>query len=158
MIYSQKYALAHFLTPLADGMQFHMTEWPLHTTLVDVFMIDRATTNIDAKLAAVLSEIEPVTVGAKDDIVLGMTPVVLLEKTLPLEQLHLAIVDLLEENGAIFNNTQFARDGFLPHSTIQDNGRLSRGDVITIDSLSLVDMFPGGDWEQRKVLATFTLG
>lgn len=157
MIYSQKYALAHFFTPLADGAQFHMADWPLHTTLVDVFAIDRAATNIDAKLAAVLSEIESVTVCAKDDTVLGTTPVVLLETTLPLEQLHLTVVALLEENGAMFNNPQFTRDGFLPHSTIQDSGRLSRGDVITINSLSLVDMFPGSDWEQRKVLATFTL-
>jgi hypothetical protein len=155
MSYSQKYTLVHFFTPLQDGSEFHMTDWPLHTTLADVFAIDRHETNIDAKLSALASRADVVNVVATDESALGVTPVVLLEKTSSLQQLHDSIVSLLEQSGAVFNNPEFTRDGFLPHSTIQSSGRLQIGDEIRIDSISLIDMFPNNDWQQRKVLATF---
>ena len=155
MSYSQKYTLVHFFNPLQDGSEFRMTEWPLHTTLADVFAIDRRETSIDTKLSALASEADVVNVVATDESVLGVTPVVILEKTAPLQQLHDSIVSLLVQNGAVFNNPQFTRDGFLPHSTIQSSGRLQVGDEISIDSISLIDMFPNDDWQQRKVLVTF---
>lgn len=156
MGYSQKYTLVHFFAPLQDGSKFHMTEWPLHTTLADVFAIDRHKTDIDTKLSALASKANVVSVVAIDENVLGTTPVVLLEKTAPLQQLHESIVSLLEKNGTMFNNPEFTRDGFLPHSTIQSSGRLQIGDEVSIDSMSLIDLFPNDDWQQRKVLATFS--
>lgn len=119
MSYSQKYTLVHFLTPLQDGAEFHMTDWPLHITLADVFAIDRHATNIDTKLTALASRTQAVKAVVVDDSVLGTTPIVLLAKTAPLQQLHSNIVALLEESGAVFNNPEFTKDGFLPHSTIQ---------------------------------------
>ena len=134
-----------------------MSEWPVHVTLADVFAVDRHDVGIDEKVADLLAKIYPVTTSARIDDVLGTTPVVLLDKTAPLTQLHTDIVNLLEANDATFNTPEFTKDGFLPHSTIQKSGRLHVGDTITIDSISLVDMFPGGNWEQRKVLTTFDM-
>lgn len=148
----------HFTAPIESGVRFHMSDWPLHVTIADVFAIDRTGSMIDMKLASLLSEIKAVEVIAVSDELLGETPVVLLEKIQRLQKLHDSIATLLKENGAIFNNPEFTYDGFLPHSTIQKSGRLHIGDKITIDSVSLIDMFPGGDWQQRKVLMTFKLG
>lgn len=158
MTYSQKYALVHFVAPINDGEQFHMTDWPLHITLADVFAITRSMSSIDAKLAAMLSDTKTVQTTATDDGALGMTPVVLLDKTPQLMQLHMDIVTLLEKNGAEFNNPEFTKSGFVPHCTIQKRSRLQKDSEITIDSLSLIDMFPGGDWQQRKIVATFSMG
>lgn len=157
MPYSQKYALVHFIHPAEDGTQFHMSDWILHTTLADVFAINRHESNIDKKLATLLAQIETVETKATDDSILGTTRVILLDKTAPLIKLHTAIVSLLEENNATFNNPEFTRSGFLPHSTVQKSGHLQRGDEVVIDSISLVDMFPDNDWEQRRVLATFKM-
>ena len=157
MTYSQKYTLVHFTSPIEDGEQFPMSKWPLHTTLADVFAVNRHKTTIDTKLVALLAQIQPVNTSALNDDILGTTPVVLLDKTPPLLKLHTDIVSLLEENDAIFNNPEFTRNGFLPHSTIQKSGRLHASDRITIDSISLVDMFPDDDQMQRKVLTTFKL-
>jgi hypothetical protein len=135
MPYSQKYALVHFISPVADGLQFHMSDWLLHTTLADVFAIDRHNTDIDAKLRALLAQVEPVETNAMSDDVLGTTPVILLDKVPPLIKLHTDIVTLLEENGAVFNNPEFTQEGFLPHSTIQKSAQLNTGDKVTIDSI-----------------------
>lgn len=158
MAYSQKYVLAHFISPVKTGESFHMSDWLLHTTLVDVFAIDRHTVDIDTKLTALLGNSDPVTTTAVGDGTLGTTAVVLLDKTSELLELHSKTVSLLKQNGAVFNNPEFTNEGFIPHSTIQKTGRLHIGDSVFIDSISLIDMFPGGDWEQRAVLATFKLG
>jgi len=157
MTYSQKYALVHFISPIDDGVQFHMSDWLLHTTLADVFAINRYGTDIDAKLGALLAQIDAVETNAMEDATLGTAQVVLLDKTPSLVQLHIDIVSLLEENDATFNNPEFTREGFLPHCTVQKDGRLNKRDEVMIDSISLVDMFPDNDWEQRKILATFKM-
>lgn len=133
-----------------------MSDWPLHVTFADVFAIDRDSTDIDEKMKNVLRSQHAVLVTPKHQAKLGDTAVILVEKTDELLKQHTLIVDLLEQNGAIFNTPAFTREGFLPHCTIQKTGML-RNNVV-IDELALVDMFPNGDWQQRKILATFKLG
>lgn len=135
-----------------------MTDWPLHITLADVFAVDREATDIDAKLEKMLSKQQKPTVVARNDTVLGTTPVVLIEKTDELTDLHHQIIDLLESNGAVFNTPEFTRGGFLPHCTIQKSGRVNSGDGITINEITLVDMFPNNDWQRRKVINVYKLG
>lgn len=51
-----------------------------------------------------------------------------------------------------------ARDGFLPHSTVQRHGRLGRGDEVQFKALSIIDMFPDKDPYKRRVVKTITIG
>lgn len=155
--YSQKYCLVHFISPVNAGAEFHMSEWPLHITLADVFAIDRQNSTVDIDLKSLCEQYSAITVKALGDSKLGDTPVVLLDNTPELFKFHSGVVSVLEQHGAIFNTPAFTMKGFIPHSTIQDNGRIEIGQEITIDSISLVDMFPDSDWEQRKVLATLNL-
>jgi hypothetical protein len=155
MTYSQKYTLVHFISPATDGVEFHMSDWPLHITLADVFAIDRS--NLDTALADFLAQTAPVKTTALSNSTLGAASVILLDKSPTLLQLHADIVSLLGAHGVVFNNPEFTRDGFIPHSTIQKSSQLQVNDEVTIDSVSLIDMFPDNDWEQRRVLATFEM-
>lgn len=157
MLYSQKYCLVHFVTPLRNNFEFPMDDWPLHVTLVDVFAISLEESGIAKKLEALCKKETPVKVSAESKSKLGKTPVVLLRKSDNLLQLHTDVVALLETNGAQFNNPEFTRSGFIGHSTIQGEEHLNLGQELAIDTLSLIDMFPNADWRQRKVLATFQL-
>ena len=158
MPYSQKYTLVHFKTPLPVGATFTMSEWPPHITLADVFAIDRAVTCIDQHLAALTTKSQPVTIAATRPGVLGETSVVLFKNTFALQQLHDSIIDLLGSRGAVFNHPEFTKTGFLPHSNTNTSTPIHPGDTLHITSLSLIDMYPDSDWQQRKVLATFMLG
>jgi 2'-5' RNA ligase len=155
MVYTQKYTLVHFISPVDAGTQFYMSSWPLHTTLADVFAIDRSASRIDDKLSIFCKGIIDVKTVGLHDSVLGTTAVTILEKNSQLLQLHSELIHLLQRNGAKFNNPEFNNKGFIPHCTIQKNERLKIGQEMTINSVSLVDMFPSGDWQKRKVLATF---
>jgi hypothetical protein len=157
MEYSQKYCLVHFISSIATSTQFNMSDWPLHITLADVFAIDRQNSNVDKELDLLCGKRTSVNTNVTSESTLGNTAVVLLDKNFELLELHNDIVSLLEEKGAIFNNPEFTKDGFVAHCTIQPKERLTIGDQVMIDSVSLVDMYPDGDWQERKVLSTFKL-
>lgn len=157
MNYSQKYTLVAFLKPIEVGTEFKMADWPLHVTLADVFAIELNST-VEQQLTDLLARQSPVCLSVGEDATLGTTKVALINKNNELQNLHNGIIDLLELNDAKFNTPEFTRKGFLPHSTIQKLGRLNTGDEVEVISVSLVDMFPGGDWQQRKVLNNFNLG
>lgn len=156
MQYSQKYTLVSFLEPIPLNTEFVMTDWPMHITLADVFAID-LDTGIEQKLSSLLASQSSISLLAGEDTILGTAGVVLIEKNDELQSLHNQIVQLLELNGAKFNNPEFTRAGFLPHSAIQKSGRLDKGDKVVINAVSLVDMFPNQNWQQRRVLANFKL-
>lgn len=92
------------------------------------------------------------------DTPLGTAQVTLIEESVALISLHSDIVDVLLANDAMFNEPQHFGAGFLPHCTIQATERVQPDVRIGIHSVSLVDMFVGNDWRQRKVLAEFKLG
>lgn len=157
MHFSQKYCLAAFLQPVGTDTAFAMTDWPPHVTLADVFAIDRTGTGIDRKLRALLDREPAVRITASEAALLGATAVTLLEKNEHIVALHARLIDLLAANSAVFNTPEFTRTGFLPHCTSQKSGRLHPGDTVWIDTITLVDMFPDGDWRRRKTLKTFAL-
>lgn len=82
----------------------------------------------------------------------GEVQVVLLQKTDSLVRLHYDVIELLEQGGWKPNDLQFAKEGFLPHSTVQSHARLSKGDKVIFSALSIIDMFPDENPYRRKVL------
>ncbi len=157
MPYSQKYCLVAFVNPVDVGFEFDVADWPLHITLADVFAIDRLDTNIEEKLKTLLDKLRPVETKAEKETILVTTPVVLLERSSGLVKLHNLLIDLLEANGAKFNNPEFTRNSFIPHSAIQKSEHIKKDTTLMIDTIYLIDMFPGYNWQQRKVLAAFKL-
>lgn len=63
----------------------------------------------------------------------------LLRKTDDLVRLHYDVIELLEWGGWRPNDLQFAKDGFLPHSTVQEHIRLNKGDRVIFDALTIID-------------------
>ena len=159
--FTQKYALVQFFEPIDVSYEYSSSNWPLHSTIVDTFAIDWSVDEMVAQLTKLLSKHSVVNSQAEDDAYFGengKTRVVLLQRTKSLVQLHLDILTVLEGGSIVLNDPQFARDGFLPHATIQKHAHLHKGDLVKVTSLSIVDMFPGADPYKRKVLETISMG
>lgn len=112
------------------------------------------------KLTKLLSVHAPATSVVEEDRFFGdqgQVQVALLKKTDSLMELHYDVIELLEQGGWKPNDPQFVRDGFLPHSTVQKHARLNKGDEVTFNALTIIDMFPGGDPYQRKVVKTISM-
>lgn len=69
--------------------------------------------------------------------------------------MHDALIDILEAHGAVFNTPEFTRGGFIPHITKQADSGMKIGDKISVDLVSLVDMFPEKNWQNRRVIKRF---
>ncbi len=143
-----------FFQQIDEGESFPMTEWPLHITVADIFAIT-VTDDLMADLEGYIN-FQPYTNSyIKDEGILGVTPVWLLQNTLELQKTHDTLVGIVENHGAVFNTPAFTRSGFIPHITKQAHSNLKIGDKISLSTTSLVDFFPGENWQQRKVIKCF---
>jgi hypothetical protein len=159
--FTQKYAIIQLFEDMPVGAQFAGSSWPLHSTIADTFAIDWDVPTMVKKLTELLSNHAQATSTVEDDRFFGnnkQVQVALLKKTDDLVKLHYDVIALLEQGGWKPNDPQFAKVGFLPHSTVQPHGRLNKGDEITFNALSIIDFFPGEDPYQRKLLATIKIG
>jgi len=156
--FSQKWCLVSFFERVPEGFEFHRGECPLHVTLADTFAAEWKSTGLFEELEGLLTNQKSLKVVASDDATFGPpnepVKVTILDKTAELQLLHERIIKTLKSAGAVFNNPQYVGPGYSPHSTVQKHARLHKDDTATIDSVTLIDMFPNGDAEQRRVLGS----
>lgn len=159
--YAQKYTIVQLFEDIEEGYVYSSTSWPLHSTVVDTFAIKWSIDETVANLTDTLKHHAAANSEAGDDRFFGengQVQVVLLDRTESLIKLHLDVLTMLEDGGLALNDPQFARDGFLPHATIQKHARLNKGDKVLFTALSIIDMFPNEDPNMRKVLKTIKIG
>ena len=159
--FTQKYTLVQFFEDIEDGYEYSSNNWPLHSTVVDTFAIEWSVDDMIARLTELLSEQLIANLEAENDTFFGesgQVQVTLLRRTDSLMKLHLDVIALLEEGGLVLNDPQFARDGFLPHATVQKHSRLDKGDKVRFTALGIIDMFPNEDPYMRQVLKTIKIG
>lgn len=157
----QKYVIVKFLRKVDEGTKFSASQWPLHITIASNFAVNlRSDTRLLEKLAALLAKQKPIAVIANDDEYFGPEKdilVTLLDTPVGLRSLHNNLIGLLKSANATFDNPRYLVEGFRPHATVQRDARLHKDELVRIDELTLVDMFPNSDMNQRKVLQTFKL-
>jgi len=159
--FTQKYAIIQLFENVAEGTEFSANSWPLHSTIADTFAIDWDVPTMVEKLTDLLKDHAQATSEAEDDRFFGdsgQVQVALIKKTNDLVKLHYDVIELLEQGGWKPNDPQFAKEGFLPHATVQPHGRLNKGDEVIFNALSIIDMFPMEDPYQRKILKTIEIG
>ncbi|HET8670664.1 MAG TPA: 2'-5' RNA ligase family protein, partial [Candidatus Saccharimonadales bacterium] len=156
----QKYVIVKFLEPVADTTEFDAKHWPLHVTLASNFVVDRKAVHLFDKLAELASSENSVTTTASDNDYFGLhkhVHVTTLTMTPELQTLHNRMIALLKSLGATFDEPQYQEEGYRAHATVQADKRLHKGDAVTVDELTVVDMFPDDDISRRRTMRTFKL-
>lgn len=159
--FTQKYTIVQFFEDTKEGYEYCPDNWPLHSTVVDTFAVNWSIDELIIQLSQCLRTQSVVNTIAEGDRYFGengQVQVVQLSRSEQLIDLHQSILTALEVGGLKLNDPQFARDGFLPHSTVQRHGRLGRGDEVQFKALSIIDMFPDKDPYKRRVVKTITIG
>lgn len=159
--FTQKYTIIQLFENVPQGATFQASNWPLHATIADTFAIDWDVPTMIEKLTQLLSSHASATSVVEDDRLFGeqgQVRVALLKKTDDLVKLHQDVIEALEQGGWKPNDPQFAKEGFLPHSTVQGHARLDKGDEVIFNALTIIDMFPGEDPYQRRVVKTIKIG
>jgi 2'-5' RNA ligase len=157
----QKYVIAKFLEPIADGIEFDAEHWPLHVTLAANFVVDRKNVSLFEKLAELATDEKPVTTTASDDYYFGpqkQVHVTTLVMTPELQALHNRVIGLLKGLDATFDAPQYQEEGYRAHAAVQASKRLHKGGSVTIDEVTVIDMFPNDAIDRRRTMKTFKLG
>ena len=158
--FTQKYTIIQLFKDIPEGTQFSASNWPLHVTIADTFAIDWDVPTMVEKLTQLLSSRTSATSVVENDRFFGdqrQVRVALLKKTDDLVKLHQDVIKVLERGGWEPNDPQFAKEGFLPHSTVQKHTRLNKGDEVIFNALTIIDMFPGENPYQRRVIKTIKI-
>lgn len=158
--FTQKYTIVQLLEAMPDGAEYYWRDWPLHVTIADIFATNWEPSTIVEKLSQLLAKRRSFEVLATGGLCLGSrgVPVMLLELSNDLRRFHFDVIDMLEEGDVRFNTPQYIREGWLPHSTVQRHAGLQPGDMVTFDTLTLIDLFPDQDGYRRKIIATIPFG
>lgn len=158
MVFSQKYCLVQFLTPLEDDTEFDSSEWPLHSTIAGVFAIDW-TSDRRAAFRQLLSDTPKTNASTLHDDYFGPdrdVHVMLVERTNELMKMHLRVINFIQQEGGRFNEPSYLNDAFRPHITITHEA-LTPQQKIHFHALTLIDMFPQRNHQRRRVMETIML-
>ena len=154
---SQKYAIATFIEPVQPNLNFSRKEWPLHVTLLPNFVLNDPLEVLISNLEALSRTIAPFSIQVGEDAHFGPIGEVLVSLITPNENilsLHRKLLKFAKTY--TFDTPQYIGEGYKPHATKQSNDRLTEGENYLIDTITLVDMFPGNNIERREVLRTFS--
>jgi 2'-5' RNA ligase len=152
----RRLAVCSFLELQPEDATFRASEIPLHVTIVGTFAFDSGTDAVVAAMGSVTHRL-PVTARAGGDDLFGPNrdvPVTVVTDFGGIRDLHNALFDELRPLGCELEEPLFARHGFRPHITWVPGSQVEPGQVITLDSLSLIDLRPDGDPALRRVVGT----
>lgn len=157
---SQKYVIVHFVELAKIPDEFPYTEWPLHVTLLANFTITQPLEVLIEKLGAYSQRIKPFEIVSEGGALFGPNQnvaVSLIKPSESIKKVHQDLADITKTLGAEYDEPRFMKEGFRPHATIQAESRLTNKQTLTLDSFTLVDMYPNNDIERRRIIKTFEL-
>ncbi len=155
----QKYVLVAFVNSIDIGFEYSSINWPLHVTLVANFAVLR-NAEIDNDIAKIINNTNKITLTAEGDDYFGPhkdVKVTIIQPNEQLNLLHKELVDLLKSKSAAFDEPQYLKDGYRAHATVQLGNNFPKSEKFILTDVCLVDMFPEGDINKRKVLKKFSL-
>jgi hypothetical protein len=159
---TQKYCLISLLEPVDETgfVKFSWKDWVLHVTFAGVHFAEWNNEMI-YEFEKLIQSVENFKVKTLNQGKLGVgetsADVVFVEKRNDVLNLHSLIIDFLDSHNAVFNNPEWNRTGFIPHSTIQKHAQVPENEIIPINNIVLIDMFPDGDGYMRKIIRVFKL-
>ncbi len=153
MKFKQKWTLVCFLYDIEVNTEFSNKEWPLHITIAcaGAFDIPLNSEEFITKLKPLISGYSPIETKTTSYEQFGTHKVTLIDKTKELNSLHKDIISLIESLGGNCGQPEYILDNYRPHCTAQKSSNLQLDTNVTLDSISLVDMFPNSNGLKRKV-------
>ena len=154
MTFTQKYAIISPIDSVQEGKIFDSNNWPLHMTLADTFAINSVDNDLFTQLRSIVKGRKVAITGYADSYFgkQNETRVMLLKPSRELLSLHSDIINLLIEKGAVFNDIQYTKAGFIGHVTQQAHRTMQVDDTVQLSSIALIDMFPGKNPYKRRVI------
>lgn len=155
-----RFVIVSFLDEIQDSTVFRATNWPLHLTLIAPFKAEFDITSLKNMLVPIVKPIEVMHLRATSRAYFGhkhTIPVILLSESDTLLLLYRTLSAVLDSMGTTDTRSNYTHKTFRPHITEKTYKKIKPGDIVIIDSFSIVDMQPENDRNLRKVVFTHPL-
>jgi hypothetical protein len=130
--------IAILLEPI--GLDEEFIEWPLHITIVpwfhgyDEYKLDELLEKISRQRQGFSAKVQQIEkFGANKDVEVNV-----IDDCPPLYELHNQVFTELEKNGFIIHQKDYVGETYRAHITRQPHGHLDSGQIIKINSFSLI--------------------
>jgi|SRR5882757_2505120 len=145
------------IDPLVVGEVYNPL--PSHLTLVSRFWSKLSPDVIVNATRAIFEQTKPIelTFGDEDAIGPKKTAVHLIENSEVTKQLHLVLVDVLNNLNVTYTQPRFIGEGHLPHVSKRDNVEYAVGSRRVVDTVYLIEVEIRGNDHLRYVRAKFDL-
>ena len=157
---SQKYVIVHFINSANVPTEFPFSEWPLHVTLLANFTLGQPLDQFENELANYAEQTKSFKIMADGEAQFGPkqnVAVSLIQPNKNIIEMHNRLSSITSGLGAVYDEPAYMGTGYRPHATIQTDARLADKQSITLNSFTLVDMYPDQNIRHRRILKTFTL-
>lgn len=151
-----RYGIATILEEFPAGSEISPIHQPLHLTHVDSFEIEGEISAFIARLRDYLDGQKAISVKIVSDELLGPNkdiPVVMLERSKELMELHSKLMLFFEQEHAKLKRPHFHGKYFKPHVTANSENRLQVGDTVVIDSISIAGTVNDSPDANSRILA-----
>ena len=131
---------------------------PLHMTALHWFETDIRAEQLIEGVRAQVETMVPITTTAIHEDMFGPhedVPVVRLERTPELLDLHLSLLAVIKNMRATLDERWIGEDKWNPHVTHQPEGCLYKGDIIYINDIDMITKRSDG---MREMIARIALG
>lgn len=156
----QRYVIVTFLEAVDDGFEFNPQNYPLHVTIIPSFRLNSFAPELENEIATLCSKILAIKTEAEGDEYFGPSKEVhvsTIRMRDDLMKLHTDLKNILAAHHAEFDEPHYMAENYRAHATVQEKKRLNVGDPVIIDRVSVIDKFPNGNPNIRRVLKTIKL-
>jgi hypothetical protein len=154
------FVIVALLDALPPGHEFRADAWPLHVTLVPPFTTEVAASHVERVVEQACRPFSPVDArmlarelyGRRRDV-----PVVTLEPSRALHELHVHLLDALEPVTIDGARSRHVRAGFRPHVTDRAGAAPRPGSLVRLSHVAVVERDPAPAKGIRRLSAVIPL-
>jgi hypothetical protein len=141
----RSFVIVALLNALPRGHEFRTDAWPLHVTLVPPFGTAAAASHVERVVEQVCRPFSPIDARILTGELFGRrrdVPVVTLEPSSALHDLHVRLLDALEPVAIGSAPSQHVRSGFRPHITDRAGVAPGPGSLVRLSHIAVVARDP----------------
>jgi 2'-5' RNA ligase len=152
-----QYVIVFTVESLEPDSTFERASWPLHITIAPPFYFPGSFESLVSVVGEIAAIHPPFEITIGDDAHLRArqsTTVKLIVYPESLVQLHDELELELSKNSARYKGTQYP---FLPHFTLREPSRLSKGQMLRVKTLTIIQLEPNNNESSALVRGHITL-
>lgn len=151
------YLFALEVAPLEVGKTYNPL--PSHLTLVSRFHSHKSPERISKKVSDLFSRTKSIELLFDQSATIGPrhTAVHLIKPRKTLKELHIQLLELLDEIDVDYTQPEYIRDGWKPHISKRDNDNFGPGFIHLAKAVYLIEVHKAGENDLRIIQKRFNL-